>query len=40
MGDEGVEKFVSTPELKSEDQIDHDPLPPVASLLQLVQEVR
>ena len=28
MGDEGVEKFVSTPELKSEDQIDHDPLPP------------
>lgn len=28
MGEEGVEKFVSTPELKSEDQIDHDPLPP------------
>jgi ATP-dependent Lon protease len=28
MGEEGVEKFVSTPELKSEDQIDPDPLPP------------
>jgi len=28
MGEDGVEKFVSTPELHSEDKIDADPLPP------------
>ena len=28
MGDEGVEKFVSTPELYSEDSVGSDPLPP------------
>lgn len=28
LGEDGVEKFVATPELHSEDQIDTDPLPP------------
>jgi ATP-dependent Lon protease len=28
LGQDGVEKFVATPELQSEDQIGHDPLPP------------
>ena len=28
MGEDGVEKFVSTPELRSDDAIDPDPLPP------------
>lgn len=28
MGEDGVEKFVATPELHSEDKIDSDPLPP------------
>ena len=28
MGEDGVEKFVSTPELRSDDVIDPDPLPP------------
>ena len=28
MGEEGVEKFIATPELRSEDQINPDPLPP------------
>lgn len=28
LGEDGVEKFVSTPEVHSEDQIDADPLPP------------
>ena len=28
MGEDGVEKFVATPELQSEDSIGSDPLPP------------
>ena len=28
MGEDGVERFVSTPELQSEDEIGSDPLPP------------
>ena len=37
IGDDGVEKFVSTPELYSEDSIGSDPLPPRAGLGHLAR---